>query len=267
MHGANDAVICSRTLPGVQRISGNGYIGAVVIVFIIRRFRLFAAFSGRAAPAGIQSAVFGVCIQYCNFFAANKLRVPTFKFVAFICRFRNDLSRQISVIALHIGISRTAVEIVKYIGIVGRRCLRVLAIEIHVGFAQAASEQIIADLTAGIAPAGKTVDKLIAGCTVNNGLAQVIVAIDPSGAAVVGKQQQCIKLILIQRQLISFDQVLIDVRLKSAQKILKQRLCFLLGDAILQIIINLVRGASGTVTHSVLGIIPDRVTAKTFLRL
>ena len=114
-----------------------------------------------------------------------------------------DGNRGIGIKALHLILAHgTAVGIIDYICIVGRRLGGALAVEVQICLCQAALDQTGAGYTGRIGPQGNGIEELIAGGAVENRSAELACASGPGGTAIEREGNQRIKLSLVQSQII-----------------------------------------------------------------
>ena len=219
-----------------------------------------------AIPTGIQRIAGQVSGQHSDLGAAGLLRVPAQEVMAGIDRSVSRCYTIIGVVALDTIIHAAAVGIIINKTVVAGFGVGIHTIEVHIGLAQAAANQAGQDLATGAAPQREDTDHLAAGGAILHSIMQHTVCIvDPGTAAVICKGDQCIKLTLSKGQTILINQFGIDHAFGTCQIVTQQDLCIFFGNAVCLIFFQHIIGATGTVTHSILTIIPVGFGRKTFL--
>ena len=161
-----------------------------------------------------------------------------------------------------------AVGVIVNIAIVAGFCSGILAVEEHICLTQTTANQTGQDRTAGAAPQAECPDQLTAGSALLHSVVENTAGlINPTAAAVVCKANEGIELTLGQRQIILINKFLIDGTLCAGQIVTQQNFRCFLGNAVFLIFLQHIIGATGTVTHGVLAIIPIGFGREAFLFL
>ena len=171
----------------------------------------------------------------------------------------------IGIVTLNLIGHRTAVGVVVNIAVIIRLAAGILAVQVHIGFAETAAHQSGKDLTACVAPQCEGVDQLAAGLALLNCIVEGAAGFaDPAAAAVICKGYQCIKLALGQGQVVFINKLFIDGIFGLGQAVAQQNLRCLLGNAVLHIFFQHIIGATGAITDGILTVIPIGFGRKTF---
>ena len=216
-------------------------------------------------PVGIKSDILRGCIQELDLGTADPLGIPAHKLIAFICRNRIDLCRQLCVIALDVGLGHAAVGIIKDVCVIVGHVFGIDPVEIQIRFTQATAHQRQQDLTARVAPTGKEVNDHIFLRAAHKGIPQIVLLlVKPAGAAVIGEEDQCVELVLAQSKTVFVDQLCVQSLFILIQTVIEQNFRFRLGNAVGKIIVEHFRRAGGTVADCILGVVPIRLETKAF---
>ena len=128
------------------------------------------------------------------------------------------------------------------------------AVYVHIGFAKPAIDQVID--TTGRTPKAHTEQQIGTHVTADNCGTEVTAdRFRPVCTAVIGEGHQRIELVLLQIQRILLDE-LIHSRLKAGQLLMQKIQRFLFRDVMIQIVLQSVVRATGTVADSVLLVVP-----------
>ena len=225
-------------------------------------------------PLGIDGNAVGKrAIQHLHLIAAHLGSIPSGKLIhetvsgfvlpgGDICKVGHRRFRIAHIVAVDLIAAGTAVSVHEYVFIiVGHTIGTVIglidAMYVHIGFAQPTGNE--GELAAGGTPQAHTEEQIRTHITADDRGAEIAAdGIHPVGTAVIGKGNQCVELGLGQIQRILFREF-IHLALKVAQFVIQQDQRFFFrnvtaGDRI--VVIEHIVGATGTVAHSILLIVP-----------
>ena len=179
---------------------------------------------------------------------------------------RVDSLRLIGLEAVDTVLGRTAAACQEHPAVAVRECLfravvrLVFPVDVHIGFAHTALHQN--EFAAGGAPKTDAVQEAIALVALADHLVKVAVGLaGPLSAAVVGKADQRIKLMLLQLQLVLVDKG-INLFFVVLQRFLQQRHSRFLGDTALLVLLQLIIRAARAVAHGPLAVVHIRLGAE-----
>ena len=221
-------------------------------------------------PVDVELLAVMAVVQSVDPLAAGGLGVPAQEAVAALGALRHVGCAQLAVIAQNADGSGGAQElggavVEPHIVIVGGDHIGINAVEIHVGFLQAALHQTLTGLSVGIGPEAKNGQEFVAGGAIEDGLGKHLgrCTVGPAGAHIICKGNQRVKLCLGKVQVVLLCEFVDGVNI-IFQMLLQKLLGFGLGDAVFGVLLQLVIGTSGTVTNTVLLVIPVGFFGKTF---
>ena len=216
-------------------------------------------------PMGVQGCLVGIRVQDRNLLTAGGCCVPAFKYVALIGCYGNDFCSQVGIIALNqIIFGFTAVQIEQRIAEICRYGTVVYTVQIDIGFTATAIQLALAvgDFIGRLAPNNECRDQLVAGSTLGDCLMENARGLgSPGRAAVIRKQNQCIQLLLIQRQTVLVRKLINSIfEFRSIST--KLRFCFFPGHGVFHVVINFVYRAGRTITDGPMVHILIRLASK-----
>ena len=211
---------------------------------------------GIRIPMGIQGIVADSVCQQIHPAAAVGLGVPSVKEVTLIGGDGNNGSGDLGVVSLNANIRGSAIGIEQHIAIIIRHHIFANAVEIKIGFDQAAADQALMYFTAGSTPLTDGKQKIVSDPAFNNSAAEIALLIQPCAAAVKGQRQQCIELTLSQLQIVLINKA-VQALASVVQIDHQQVMSFFLRNALCPITSEiLIIQRTGTITYGILRIIP-----------
>ena len=215
-------------------------------------------------PAGVELHVAHTLIQLGHLVAASLGSIPTGKGVATAGRGHLGGNGIVGIVALDIGNTVTAIEHIDHIAVIVTNSLGIHTVEVHIGLDQTPLDQIGQNLTVtDVAPLSNSEQEFIALDAGDHTAAEGTILLHPGGTKVVCKQQQRIKLSLIQLQTMLIDEA-VDTVAKLIGILTQQRISLFIGNTVLTITLIVLIRATRTVTNSPLRVVPAWILIKAF---
>ena len=207
---------------------------------------------------GIKGAALERIVQNIHSLAAISLSIPSRKNISIINRNGIGFYALIGIITLAAGTGSATVGIIIHIAVIFGRCDIINAVYVHIRLAESAAKQVASYLITRSTPQRKRTDQLIAGYAPGNCLMECAAGVKgPARTTVIGKQDQRVKLILLQIKAITVNDALVDIPFDRNQIIAKKDLSLVFCDAMLGVILHHVIRAARAITDCILRKIPN----------